>query len=815
MANFQIYTRGALEPRPNNGSSSSWTYSDSTQVDMYFFNASGATCLKCYIVRGDQDPGHIYPLDDDYESVASKPGVEDVTAEVKPQSNRNLLMFRITAKRIDADNGDYLYFIGVTQSGAYTSVTWLTRNPWQVTYTNTGHYTYNRGVSTVYSEGGLNFNDGFNHFVFTATGAYVFRNKNDCYIKRYGMNKTNPVLVETIYPDDSTKYPATKLEFSSVDWTKMTGFLELYGDAFENTLPPEPEPIEFRMNFTGKNYTHTPVKDVWTLEDPCLIVPDKGYRINYIQVQSKSGEDWASSVCNNNLDGTWTINFPAKLETEAFWVPDPVFQVYVYCDFVGVDTVTVNQNINHCVSNISVTELDLGDPMPFTDGETKLVLTAFDDYMFSSSGDAYVMIGAKIYAPDETTYPAKQISFSSVDWTSIEDDVRITAITAYNKFVVAQYLTNCSTNINEVSYDKNGPISFSGGGSHLIIFANPGYQFNSGSSIIVKIGADIQSFDPVTFPSIKISFSLVDWKSVGDNLSISATAVSVSESDTPGSGGGTTGGDSGGTTGDTGTPGSDIGNVYDGDPDSMTLGFISVYNPTPDELSSLSEIIVLDGSINNMILKAFRIFVPPLQSDVKERIQYGSYVSFVYSYSVKSKYITANCGEIFVPEAHSSSLDYSPNVDVQIWLPFIGFVNVDTADVMNRVLALKYRVNVLNGDCIALLFSDGIQIGAWTGSMCEDIPFNTNNATDPKNTRFGIDAVTMGGKTPFVLIKRKRPLGDDEDSRLDNPSEIWSYLEELNGYTVCSYVDMTGIPCTCSERAEIEAILRKGVLLGE
>lgn len=349
-----------------------------------------------------------------------------------------------------------------------------------------------------------------------------------------------------------------------------------------------------------------------------------------------------------------------------------------------------------------------------------------------------------------------------------------------DKFTVSQELLHCKTNLLDIEVEAGSPYNFIGS-DHLIVTAEEGYSFTSPEDVSLYIAAVKWEPDEVEYPTDVLEFSLVDWTAAVGNVNLSATA----RHDEP-------------------LP----------DDKSMTLGFVNVYNPTVDELSEAGkQQYIGQTSYSQYIIKAFRIFCKPLQSDTKAEIKWGNYKTGVYSFEVKSQYIDFSCGAVVVPEVCNSAADYAPAVTVELWLPYIGSVSVNTEDVMKRNCQLGYRVNVLTGDCIATLTADGTFIGSWTGSMAEEIPVAANRI-EVKNTNFGISAVSMGGKTPKFIVKRRRPLSDPPFSQLDDPAEFWSVLNLLEGYTECERVDMTGLRATGREKDEIERLLKAGVIIG-
>lgn len=72
----------------------------------------------------------------------------------------------------------------------------------------------------------------------------------------------------------------------------------------------------------------------------------------------------------------------------------------------------------------------------------------------------------------------------------------------------------------------------------------------------------------------------------------------------------------------------------------------------------------------------------------------------VVGYPLTSQFKTINFGTIDVFENWGNFLDYS-NTKIELYLPFIGFVDIDTAEVMDGTISVDYTIDFLTGMCVA------------------------------------------------------------------------------------------------------------------
>lgn len=78
--------------------------------------------------------------------------------------------------------------------------------------------------------------------------------------------------------------------------------------------------------------------------------------------------------------------------------------------------------------------------------------------------------------------------------------------------------------------------------------------------------------------------------------------------------------------------------------------------------------------------------------------------------SIIDQYKTIQCGKMPITEYWGNFMDYAPYTKIMIWLPYIGYRELDTDMVMGHILNLKYIVDCCTGDCTAILSIDVVGI---------------------------------------------------------------------------------------------------------
>lgn len=298
---------------------------------------------------------------------------------------------------------------------------------------------------------------------------------------------------------------------------------------------------------------------------------------------------------------------------------------------------------------------------------------------------------------------------------------------------------------------------------------------------------------------------------------------------------------------------------------AIESGFIRVYSPTSGQLQALA------GKLwgNDFINTIHKIMNDPMEAMISlhsvpfqivgganANIEIGNFNTEVSAKTVTTQYYTLDCGNISLPEHWASALDYSPYTTVDIFIPFVGVRPLQIDDVMNKVLNLKYNIDVLTGSAVAMLKCGDSVLYTYNTQVHSEIPYTMSSygrliqsiigvaGTAIGATAGGAGAIVggaiggalgtaitkhsdisrggslggavgvMGDFTPYLIIHRPiQSLASDFASKKGYPSNITATLSSVSGYTVVDKIHLTNIDCTDTERDEIHALLKEGVIV--
>lgn len=162
-------------------------------------------------------------------------------------------------------------------------------------------------------------------------------------------------------------------------------------------------------------------------------------------------------------------------------------------------------------------------------------------------------------------------------------------------------------------------------------------------------------------------------------------------------------------------------------------GLIGLFRPSLGDLRRLGA--YLWTNITDFIENLNKLFMNPMDylialnifpcvPNVGERknIRIGSFTTTIDMPPIESQWYEHNCGDIFIPEFWGSALDYMPNTKISMFLPFIGSVQINTDEVMDKRVGVRYRVDLLSGECVAMVTVNDSVYYQFTGQCSVSVP---------------------------------------------------------------------------------------------
>lgn len=293
----------------------------------------------------------------------------------------------------------------------------------------------------------------------------------------------------------------------------------------------------------------------------------------------------------------------------------------------------------------------------------------------------------------------------------------------------------------------------------------------------------------------------------------------------------------------------------------------SVYNPTQAQVDSfgawlwssnfIDQIKKLFSDPMQAIIGIHKVFCTPNTGETRT-IVCGYIDSGVSSKIVTNQYVSIDCGTISLREYFGSVMDYAPYTKVKIYLPFIGIVPLDVADIMRSSISVKYKVDVFTGACLAqvevirdnaggtlytfsgsAIVSYPLSSGSYAGIISGVLSAVTGVATSAltggnpipaimgagsaimsshtdvsHHGSFTGSAAAMGIKIPYLIITRPQVITPSQSGEYYGYSAPYiTKIETCSGYIKCKETHINIPNATADENNEINNLLITGIYM--
>ena len=240
----------------------------------------------------------------------------------------------------------------------------------------------------------------------------------------------------------------------------------------------------------------------------------------------------------------------------------------------------------------------------------------------------------------------------------------------------------------------------------------------------------------------------------------------------------------------------------------------------------------------------------------QENVKLGSFDTQATGLRITNQYKVVDCGTIQIKRNWGNALDYAPYTKICIYLPFIGFRDIQIEDAQNTTIHIKYYVDVLTGACTAFVKCGISVLYTFSGNCIQHIPVTSQssdllkaNITAIGTTAVGVAtgnpaaavagaafgavntataknhvsrtgdlagaAGMLGDFEPYVVMHRPvQSLAKNYNRFKGYPSNITERLGSLTGYTEVEHIHLANITgATDAELKEIETLLKQGVII--
>ena len=216
----------------------------------------------------------------------------------------------------------------------------------------------------------------------------------------------------------------------------------------------------------------------------------------------------------------------------------------------------------------------------------------------------------------------------------------------------------------------------------------------------------------------------------------------------------------------------------------------------------------LDGA--KFIVSLIKINVP-VETTQKETVFFGPYNMEIECDIVDTDIVTLDFGSAEITGMYGNSIDFE-HTEITLYLPYVGFVELNTTDCMNKSLSITYQVNVLNGDCLIILSTNSNVIKTISCNVAVKIPYKMED-NEYVQTAFDPNNHYLNASNPFLYIKTNKPT--NEGILPYHETNFYAILGTLSGYTEATEIAYSVINdfITKSEIDEIKSLISQGIII--
>lgn len=257
-------------------------------------------------------------------------------------------------------------------------------------------------------------------------------------------------------------------------------------------------------------------------------------------------------------------------------------------------------------------------------------------------------------------------------------------------------------------------------------------------------------------------------------------------------------------------------------PSEERVDFFTIYEPTNENMQKINDAIFInaaDGTTINVqqYFSSYKKFYCKIPVAGYKQLKGGRYDFGEQAPYVKEHTIVVDCGSVEIPEQYQSLLDYSPFSRLTIYLPFVGFQELDDKLVVGHTLKVQYTVDVLSGRCLAQLYVDSTDLKScfaeYGGTIAADEIFGTDNGYNYYGAYELMTTMQLGELSCYVLIHTKMPLEGDIVNYKGLPTNEIVKVGDVTGFVKYSSIHVDGMTATDSEKSEIESLLMSGIFV--
>ena len=173
---------------------------------------------------------------------------------------------------------------------------------------------------------------------------------------------------------------------------------------------------------------------------------------------------------------------------------------------------------------------------------------------------------------------------------------------------------------------------------------------------------------------------------------------------------------------------------------------------------------------------------------------------------------TFDFGSIKVEEKFKNYTAYEPYVMYNLWLPMLGYQNINSEDIVGHTVGIKLIYNVYTGMGCYVVNNENCIIGTYSVKVAEDLPLINRTADGLTQTMM---ASQLTENMNSFFIEKDYGATDLSSEGAVNGHDIneVSQVKDHSGFLKCEAVDLNGLSTYSIMSEEINKLLLTGIIV--
>lgn len=156
-------------------------------------------------------------------------------------------------------------------------------------------------------------------------------------------------------------------------------------------------------------------------------------------------------------------------------------------------------------------------------------------------------------------------------------------------------------------------------------------------------------------------------------------------------------------------------------PTLVTSGLVKLYQPTSAEMQSFTDFLFdgitesIENTLKKLTTEPLQYLIGAYMTRFKPATSSSTHIKFAgidtgaTAATIVNQYQQLNCGYLDIPNASETHLDYSPYSSAVLYLPYIGYRDLNIDEIMGSRLLIKYNIDCVTGACTAYVHVNRIK----------------------------------------------------------------------------------------------------------